>query len=280
MTDNVYLLPDERMSKWLQTREHLYSNLDYGEITPLAIPSVVKEKLNAEGGTPTQVLENTPYPTWNLKQTKYYKLENVRDLLTNYSLTAYKGLGSIIITPKVPKTMIEKLNHELHIMGKEDYHTPCFFWSTNLEPKDANKLLVKVRKLLEEFPVVPYLDCDITSRPSEQWSTELETVEEYGLTCNIAVAPTTNKFDIMRFYQVDGANYGLNTEEIIKELMLLDMHYGIDFIGPAEVQLRRVPEGDELQELEEWFRGFCPDLAYDGKTVTALAKGRISLWWD
>jgi hypothetical protein len=41
--------------------------------------------------------------------------------------------------------------------------------------------------------------------------------------------------------------------------MLLDKQYGIDFIGPAEIQLKHIPEGEELRELKKWYMAFCPD---------------------
>jgi hypothetical protein len=84
----------------------------------------------------------------------------------------------------------------------------------------------------------------------------------------------------LRFHEVDGLRYDLSTEGIIKELMLLEKQYGIDFIGPVEVQLRRIPTEEEIRELEIWYEAFCPDGADYSEYVADLARGRIWLGWD
>ena len=276
----------DKVKKWLKTRQHFYSNLDYDDIIPLEIPGEALEKLNTQVGPRTQLFENTPYPIFQVEKPKHFNLEEIRGFLRPYSLTAYKGpsfwhsekygwISSIVITPRVASEIVELLDNELGLTYKEDYYTPCFNWAVNLDPNDAEKLLVNIRKLLEGYPVVPHLSSDIITRPSNEPSIPPEVYVR-----GIEIAPTNNKYDLLRFHEIDGVNYDLSTEGIIKELLLLDKQYGIDFIGPVEVQLRRIPTEAELRELEIWYKAFCPDGADYPENVANLAKGRIWLGWD
>jgi len=164
----------------------------------------------------------------------------------------------------------------LRIAYQEDHRTPCLIWRMDqareafLSRDDFYGLLIEVRLKLEGYPVVPHL--------VNHWTPDEDPV--YFYYNSIAIAPTANKFDLMRFYEIDGANYGLSTENIINEIMLLDRKYGVDFIGPTDIELGRVPNREELSELESWYGSFCPEGAYHPEFVDDLAKGRIGLGWD
>jgi hypothetical protein len=273
----------EEMTKWLKTRQHLYSDLVPEENLPLDISPPVVAMLNSEVGEFVEYLENTPYPIWRINTNGFHtegELERIRELLRYYQLTAYmedywdtkqkRWDWSLVITPGVPEEVVEKLNNELRVVGEAEHYNPCLVWRTDRKPDELDELLVQTRKWLEGQPVIPHL--------SEMWKPDEEPAYYYYN--SIAVAPTTNKFDLIRFYNINGGNYDLCTEDIIKELRLLDKQYGLDFIGGAEVQLRRVPKGKELLELEAWFQNFCPDLAFEDEAMTYLTKGRLGFWWD
>ncbi len=97
----------------------------------------------------------------------------------------------------------------------------------------------------------------------------------------IVVAPTTNQFDILRIEGTDGANYDLDTEDVIEKLTELDEKYGIDVTGATsdsvQFRLQRIPTDHEMQALGEWLLQFCPDLETAPRELT---DGEVFLWWD
>lgn len=98
----------------------------------------------------------------------------------------------------------------------------------------------------------------------------------------IVVAPTENQFDILVGYErTQGANWGLQTEDIIDRLRVLDEKYGIDTVGATggsvEFILKHVPKGKEARELGGWLLDFCPDLH---EAPASFPDGRVVLWWD
>jgi hypothetical protein len=272
------------MSQWLKTRYTSYVDLEYEIRTPLELPVEVIAHLNSKVGTQGPYIQNTPYPSWTAEN--IIDLAKLRQFLTTYSLTTYwgpahwndkSGWGHVlVITPQVLLEVKEILNDQLRVVYQEVHNTPCLIWrmdqaqGTDLAPDDFYSLLNEIRLRLKEYPVIPHL--------VNEWAPDEDPV--YFHYNSVAIAPTANKFDLMRFYQIDGANYGLSTEDIIKEMMLLDRKYGVDFIGPADIQLKRVPNKEELHELESWYGSFCPEGAYQPEFMNDLAKGRIGLGWD
>ena len=282
--------PEKTMREWLKTRQHLYAQLDYPQVVPLDVQTNVVERLNNDVGPQAPALENTPYPIWRVLEPKKFDLARIREFLAPYFLTAYQGadfwhkqygwVWSLIVTPRVPTEVINKLNKDLAITGVEDHHTPCFSWAVNLEPSDGEKLLVEKRKALAGHPIVAHLIYETASEPSQEYSTDWDVVDEYFLQCSLGIAPVSNKFDFMRFQKLNAGNYGLSTEDIIKEVMLLDKQYGFDFVNATQIQLKRIPTEKELSELEEWFQNFVPDLAYEDEAISGLSTGLISFFWD
>lgn len=274
---------ENRMRHWLETRENLYSQLQIEDRTPLQLPTGVITYLYTKIGTSNQYLEHTPYPTWIPEN--LINIQELRGFLTNYSLSAYWGQSywintgwtdAIVITPQVPIEVREILNKLFGVDYQEDNFTPCLKWridlgsESNLSEEKMKNLLEQVRLKVRSFSVIPHLN--------RIWDQADQT--SYFYNC-IAIAPTEDKYDLIRFYDINGDNYGLGHENIIKELMLLDKQYGIDFVGPAEVQLRRIPEGKEFQQLLTWYENFCPNAEWDpDKIVTKLKQGQIVLGWD
>lgn len=190
---------------------------------------------------------------------------------------------------RVPSHVIERLDSVLGISGQPhlilDYvlfeprwiDKGCFYWSVP-EPLDWSALdhdqeidrtLKRVRHLLTHEPVIAYKGnlsfLDITMTLADR----------------IVVAPTTDQFDILRIELTNGADYGLETEDIIAELQQLDSKYGIDLLGASdraiEFLLKRMPEGEEIHELAERLLQFCPDI---GEAPEGFPGGRVALWWD
>lgn len=243
------------------------------------LPIEVVQYLNTEVGSFNQTLENTSYPVWLVKQDDF-ALGKARSFLVNYSLTAYMGQDlwtsekrswgwCIVITAPISIEVTKILDKELNSTALESDYSPCLAWPVDCEPENLDDILTKVRSLLEAYPVLVY-------KSYTDWRDDPGFVGYDSIT----VAPTTNKFDILRFEKINGDNYGLGTEDIIRELIELDKKYGLDFIGPAELQLQRIPDKEEVIELKEWLFDFCPDVYNEYTDISGLSGGRIELWWD
>ena len=104
----------------------------------------------------------------------------------------------------------------------------------------------------------------------------------------LVVAEGKDQFDILRVASTDGINYGLQTEDIVRELQIWDQEYGID-IWQAEtdtVQLRLRTTPKNLHEFAARVYKFCPDIVDQGvgdiralEQAIAESKG-VFLWWD
>ncbi|MFL6672015.1 MAG: DUF4253 domain-containing protein [Massilia sp.] len=104
----------------------------------------------------------------------------------------------------------------------------------------------------------------------------------------LAIAPGTSQFDILRTAATDGMNYGLKTDGIIQELQRWDEEFGID-IWQAEtdtIQLRLKKLPKDMQAFAKRVYRFCPDTVEQGTgDVAALAvlipkEKAVFLWWD
>jgi hypothetical protein len=129
--------------------------------------------------------------------------------------------------------------------------------------------LKKGRTLMQNEPVTVYRD-------GIEW--EGTPSSGYG---RIVVAPTTDQFDILRCEQTNGANHGLQTEDVIEKLKMVDETYGIDIVGASwdgvEFVLKQVPKGKKALELGRWLLEICPDLY---EAPRSYPKGKVALWWD
>ena len=123
----------------------------------------------------------------------------------------------------------------------------------------------------------------------------------------LAVIKTSDKYDILRAISVDGINYGLTTEDIIKTLQSWEKKYNLKFsiiFGVAtgfEIRLEEVP--DNLKIFLKEAKEFCPDikeavppdlrakyektdekgiLYLDNKAMETMIKEtkKVYFWWD
>jgi hypothetical protein len=104
----------------------------------------------------------------------------------------------------------------------------------------------------------------------------------------LVVALGTSQFDILRAAATNGINYGLATEDIVKELQSWDKECGID-IWQAEtdvVQLRLKTQPKDLKSFARRVYKFCPDIVEQGvgnpdELAKLIAKEKaVFLWWD
>jgi hypothetical protein len=267
--------PEEKMSKWLESRRERYADLRFESSVQFTLPLQVKENLSTQIGTFKQTLLNTPYPVFEMEMARIVDIEEIRRFLAPFNLAVYfspfldikkNWVDGYIVTPSVSPEIINVVNDLTGVIYREYDHSPCLVWEVNLEATKAEELLRAIKDLLKEWPVTPHLSDDF-------------------LTQNLEVAPTINKFDLVRFHLVDGPNAGIFPEDVIGELMLLDKKFGLDFITPSQVQLQRIPIANELLDLFSWYDNFCPDtsnsLAYDGLSHKEnLSRGRLSFGWD
>jgi hypothetical protein len=98
---------------------------------------------------------------------------------------------------------------------------------------------------------------------------------------DVVVAPAIDQFDILLIEQTNGANRGLLTEDIISSLEQLNDRYGLDIVNAGfdhvTFILKRIPTGDEAEDLGQSLLRLCPDL---GEAPKDMAEGKVSLWWD
>lgn len=108
-----------------------------------------------------------------------------------------------------------------------------------------------------------------------------------GAPDQIALLPTTNKFDVMAVVQVNGANYDLYTGGIIQWMKDLEAEQpyiltgiGFDYMEGYFTSPVQDPKG-----LAKRMYSFCPDIVDQGTgTLESLAdelrKGTLYFWWD
>lgn len=104
----------------------------------------------------------------------------------------------------------------------------------------------------------------------------------------VVVGPGRSQFDILRLAQTDGANFDLETEDIVAKLAEYDRAHGIDIwhaeTDTVEFHLLRAPA--DLAAFAADVYEFCPDIVDQGVgSVEALAEaiealGGVYLWWD
>lgn len=104
----------------------------------------------------------------------------------------------------------------------------------------------------------------------------------------VVVAEGRDQFDILRVAATDGTNYGLGTEDLIKELKKWDREIGIDIwqaeTDTIQIKLHSAPK-DPLAFAKRIYK-FCPDIVDQGVgSVKELAKviskdKAVFLWWD
>jgi hypothetical protein len=104
----------------------------------------------------------------------------------------------------------------------------------------------------------------------------------------VVVAPGESQFDILRMAESDAANYGLDTEGLVKKLQDYDGKYGIEIFhadtDTIEFTLKSMP-ADMPAFCRDLYK-FCPDTVEQGvgsllALQAEIAKTRqVYLWWD
>jgi len=104
----------------------------------------------------------------------------------------------------------------------------------------------------------------------------------------LAIAPGRDQFDILRAAATDGANYSIQTEDIVKELQAWDREFGIDIwmaeTDTVQMTLKRLPK--DVKAFAKHLYKFCPDVVDQGvgsvaELARTIAKDKaVYLWWD
>ena len=99
---------------------------------------------------------------------------------------------------------------------------------------------------------------------------------------------TNNPYTLMEYAETNGANYGIETEDIIAKLKKWDNEFGIIPVGIGfdfcECHIKNT--NIDFKKLAMEVYEFCPDVVDQGtETVEALEEeikesGTIYLWWD
>jgi len=105
---------------------------------------------------------------------------------------------------------------------------------------------------------------------------------------NVSLLKTPDPYEALRVMGTNGANYEIDTDQIVKRLQKWDREFGLSLHGVGydwlEAEFKRQP-ADMLAFAREVYK-FCPDVVDQGtNTVEELAsemkRGNILfLWWD
>ena len=102
------------------------------------------------------------------------------------------------------------------------------------------------------------------------------------------VGKTADPYQIMKYAGTSGANYDIDTTDIIAKFKKWDKAFGLKPVSigsdfcEGEISNKNIDYGKLAAEVYE----FCPDVVEQGtETVERLEKeiketGRILLWWD
>jgi Domain of unknown function (DUF4253) len=104
----------------------------------------------------------------------------------------------------------------------------------------------------------------------------------------LVVAPGKDQFDILRVAASDAVNFGMLTEDLIRELRDWDREFGVD-IGQADtdtivLELKSLPK--DINAFAKRVYKFCPDIVDQGTgDIAGLANvirktRQVYLWWD
>ena len=192
--------------------------------------------------------------------------------------------GSVAAQPAASPQAVERLLHETSGAQVLPYSTRDFGRdkyaagrSVRVLEAGADALLSRVRaKLPAGWVAWIGVTHDLADKPAAAGVVEL------------AAAPGRDQFDILRAAATDGANYDLQTEDIVKELQAWDREFGID-IRRAEsdtVQLRLKKLPKNVKAFAQRVYKFCPDIVEQGvgsveELEKAIVKDKmVYLWWD
>lgn len=149
-----------------------------------------------------------------------------------------------------------------------------------MEPKHLRAELEEMKPQLDQLGAAP----DRAAKARQERLNEVRDLLKgtpfmaYG---DVVVAPAIDQFDILLIEQTNGANRGLLTEDIISSLEQLNDRYGLDIVNAGfdhvTFILKRIPTGDEAEDLGQSLLRLCPDL---GEAPKDMAEGKVRLWWD
>lgn len=102
------------------------------------------------------------------------------------------------------------------------------------------------------------------------------------------IVNTSDPFEVIEFYQTNGANYDIETKDIIRKLQKWHSEFGIKIIsiGLDFCECEILNKNIDYKKLADEVYEFCPDIVEQGtETIEELENelkktGRIFLWWD
>lgn len=104
----------------------------------------------------------------------------------------------------------------------------------------------------------------------------------------VVIGHGKSQFDILRIAASDAVNYGMGTEDLIRQLQQWDAEFGID-IFQAEtdtIQLKLKSKPHDPHGFAQAVYKFCPDIVDQGTgsvdqlEAAILESQQVYLWWD
>lgn len=104
----------------------------------------------------------------------------------------------------------------------------------------------------------------------------------------MGILKTTNKYEVLKSIQTDGANYEIDTDSLVSIIKSFDSKYSLELVGASgdwcEFKINKEPADWLILAREAYM--VCPDIVDQGAgTVEALADEmkrtrRLYFWWD
>lgn len=147
--------------------------------------------------------------------------------------------------------------------------------SVLVDDRDAPALLEKLRVLLPKNTIAFIGTSHSLATPPADGA-------------ELVVADGTSQFDILRVAASDAVNYGMGTEDLIKELAEWDRQFGIDVVlaETDTILLRFKTMPKDIHAFAKRLYKFCPDIVDQGTGSVAELEKEIQttksvfLWWD
>jgi hypothetical protein len=279
--------------RWKETNSYQWTK----RVNPMEIMSSISPELaNAMGEVQVQMTRRPSLVSKPMKRIRGYIATLYPDLIIEYDayiarLEEFEDTPTYptdLEPPKIPeelRTPMELISQQVKLeMGGLDFDLDgyqkrvCEFWDE--QPKEIRTKLKEHQDKLIEYQESGQSSLHRDRDRLQMVRSYIQSLpySSYG---NVIVVPTDNQYDILRIEETNGANYGLQTEDLIDALKRIDNRFGIDIVGASydlvKFKLNEPPSGEEAEQFIEELYLLCPDLKAEDEPVL---ENHILLWWD
>lgn len=165
-------------------------------------------------------------------------------------------------------------------LAQQTSNEQLYAWYPTLSHQKVNLMMLNgVEDTANTFLAHLASDQDFPSASEAIELLEANKLPHYRAGLNLVVLESEDFFDILRVEQTDGANYGLDTEDIISKLLTWHQQFRLKILRATNsgvtIKFDKPPRNSKklITELLE----FCPDIyEVDHQDL----KKPLELWWD